>query len=214
MSKKMPIAVAAVALLSWVISPATPAFAQGKFQSPDGRQTIAPSDMPQQPTLNEEFSRRAKGNTIPEPTGPDWGGVHNINLGSSGNSPDKSGAVPQGPIQEHRNQPQNQQTKAPNLPNEAPTTAPGGPSSPGALVLPQGEPSTVRTGPIEPVPVWTRVILAIWVLFMAGVTTVVAIALTAVKNREIDELGGHLIRPDYQEPREAIDPRYLDRPAA
>src|SRR5688572_20314383 len=56
------------------------ALAQQRLQGPDGRQLVAPSDMPQQPSAAEDYANPTKINerTVPPSTGPDMGGLPGI----------------------------------------------------------------------------------------------------------------------------------------
>jgi hypothetical protein len=186
------------------VSMMTPgAFAQSRFQTPDGHQTIGPSEMPQQPSLNEEFSHNANNKVVPNAE-PDVPGVPGF-VGSKGGALRNPGI-----IQERQRTPgmagQQQQSipsdvgKNTNTAPKSNATAPGGNDQPGALVLPQGESSTVRNGPMEPISPWARAALAFWLLLMFGAMTIIAVALTIAKRQDIDEHDGHLIDADYREP--------------
>lgn len=168
------------------------ALAQSLLQTPSGRQTVAPSDMPQQPTLNEDFANPSKMNsrTIP-PAGPDMPGVPGIE------PPGRKATTGPGMIQNGSGE-----MSAP-LRMKTSNDAIGTVETPrtGGIVLPEGIPSSVRIGPMEPVPMWQRAALGFWLALQLVVLCVVATAMHFVKARHDDEYqGGHMINRDHTEP--------------
>lgn len=169
---KMVVVAASLLLLS-----ETAGFAQSQLQTPDGRQTVAPSDMPQQPSLNEEFSDPSKINQKTTPsTGIDMPGLPTFNDPNAGQKP------------------RNQHT----ILNDE---APGGSPDVGAITYPNGVPSTVRIGPMEEVPMWQRVLLGAFLLLQLAVMVIAAVVLQAKKIRDDNRFNdGHIIQRDYKEP--------------
>lgn len=173
------------------------ALAQQRLQTPEGRQTVAPSDMPQQPTLNEDFANPSKQNTmvVPPAGGSARPGIPGIESpgrkATTGPGMIKNGNMDErvGPVQM---QPQ------PAQPGQQPTV-----NTPrtGGIVLPEGIPSSVRIGPVEPVPIWERAMLALFLTVNLAVISIIAVAMQIHKRHYEDEFQhGHTINPDYREP--------------
>jgi hypothetical protein len=184
-----------VAASLMVLSASLPANAQSRLQTPRGDQTVAPSQMPQQPTLNEDFANPTKINqkTTPPVTGPDMGGIPGIE------PPGRKATQGPGMIRNG-----NGDMSAPQNMKQMPATPNGQPQAQtprtGGIVLPQGVPSSVRVGPVEPVPVWQRALLAIWLTIQLAVLIVLGAALTLFKQRDEDLHGGHIIDPQTTNP--------------
>jgi hypothetical protein len=182
---------ASLAILS---SASQPAGAQMRLQTPRGDQTVAPSQMPQQPTLNEEFANPSKINrkVSPPVTGPDMPGMPGIE--GPGNKPVQA----PGMIQNGEDATNSNMKQQPTSGNGQPTV-----NTPrtGGMVLPQGLPTSVRIGPVEPVPVWQRAALALFLTLELVVLGLVGVALTLFKNRDVDEHDGHIINPDTTDAR-------------
>lgn len=180
-----------VAASLMVLSASLPANAQSRLQTPRGDQTVAPSDMPQQPTLNEDFANPSKINekVVPPVTGPDMGGIPGIEL------PGRKETQGPGMIQNGHGD-----MSAPQ--NMKPTEAtPGGQPQAetprtGGVVLPQGIPTSVRIGPVEPVPAWQRVLLGVWLVLQLGVLIVLGAVMAGFRKRTEERHGGHVIRPE------------------
>jgi len=202
---------ALLAATAGTLALAPKAAAQFRYETPDGHQTIGSSQMLQQPSLNEEFSK-ATGKTIPN-AAPGVPGLPNIQSASTGNPPS---AVPAKPgligTQNQSNQTQgsqsgtnaNMQKAQSQNKNTAPqsnATAPGGTAQPGAIILPQGEASTVRVGPVEHITLAQRAFMAAWLILQFVVISVVAVVATvnAMRDRARYQ-GGHAIREDYRDP--------------
>jgi hypothetical protein len=182
-----------------------PALSQSKMQTPGGHQTVAPSDMPQQPSITEELQNKSKmyTKTAPSPV-LDQPGMPTFQPSNE--------KLSKGPIVTPRQaqngaakpgMPQNKsQVKGnPVLTPGSEATAPGGTPQPGALVMPQGEPSTVRVGPMEPTPIWARAILGVVLLFQFLMMSIIGVALHINKTRNDDLYqGGKIINEDYREP--------------
>lgn len=171
------------------------ALAQQRLQTPDGRQTVAPSDMPQQPTLNEDFANPSKQNqrVSPPSVGVDMPGMPGVE------TPGRKATTPPGII---RNEGVGQ--GEPTLMQPAPQDARGTVASPrtGGTVLPQGVPSSVRIGPVEPVPVWQRAALAIWLTAQLAVLVILGVIMQLNKRRNEDLYqGGSIIDRDRIETR-------------
>lgn len=163
------------------------ALAQQRLQTPDGRQTVAPSDMPQQPTLSEDFANPTK---INERSGSPSVGVDMPGLPGI----ETPGRKPvQGPGTIMNAQPD------PNDPvrmREAPADPRGTVETPrtGGIVLPQGVPSSVRIGPVYEVPMWQRAALGFWLALQLVVLMAVAVTMQIFKRRSEDEhQGGSII---------------------
>jgi hypothetical protein len=148
------------------------AHAQYRFQTADGHQTVAPSDMPQQPSMAEEFMTKSNmmNNSSPQPS---------LDL------PGTPGVV---------NGPPSIQTPNGKFIN------PGQPPTSGSLVYPNGISSATRIGPVEPTPIWTRVALGVFLMVQFAAMTVVAIVLQRKTTRhDLEYQGGHIIEEGHQE---------------
>jgi hypothetical protein len=183
---------ASLAILS---SASVPSFAQSRMQTPRGDQTVAPSQMPQQPSLNEDFANPSKINQKVQPpvTGPDMPGIPGVE------GPGRKPVTGPGMIQNG-----NGEMNGPLNMKQQPAGANGQPTAEtprtGGMVLPQGIPSSVRIGPVEPVPMWQRAALAFWMTINLVVLLMVAVGMTLMKKRDVDEYGGHIIHPDTTDP--------------
>ncbi len=166
--------------------------AQSRYQTGQGRQTVAPSQMPQQPSAAEDFSikRNIELNSIPQDAldQPGLPSITGKNPGVGESTKPQPRMTSEGPAKAGTGVP------------PKPVTTPGGVPQEGSLVLPGGVPSTVRIGPIEPIPTWFRWALAGFILFQFVVVSVTAIALYMSLMRSKARQGGHLIRRDYREP--------------
>lgn len=182
--------------LATLLSASQPMFGQMELQTPRGDQTVAPSQMPQQPTLGEDFANPSKINekVSPPVTGPDMGGTPGIE--PPGRKPTQGPGI----IQNSKDITAPLQTR-----QQGPVNAVGQPTAEtprtGGLVLPQGVPTSVRIGPIRPVPLWQRVALAFFLTVELVVLAVVALALTLMKKRDVEGRGGHLINPETTNPK-------------
>lgn len=195
MAKKYLRAGVLVAASLMVLSAGLPANAQSRMQTPRGDQTVAPSKMPQQPTLNEDFANPSKINqkTTPPVTGPDMGGIPGIEM------PGRKATQGPGMIQNGKGD----MTSTPNM-KQMPATPNGQPQAAtprtGGIVSPEGIPSSVRIGPVEPVPIWQRALLAIWLTVQLAVLIVLGAALSLFKTRDQERHGGHIIDPQTTNP--------------
>jgi hypothetical protein len=184
-----------VAASLMVLSAGLPANAQSRLQTPRGDQTVAPSQMPQQPSLNEDFANPTKinGKTMPPVNGPDLGGLPGVEV------PGRKATQGPGMIKNGTGD-----ASSPMPMKEVPRAQNGQPiqATPrtGGMVLPQGVPTSVRVGPVEPVPVWQRALLAIWLTIQLAVLIVLGAALTIFKRRDEDLHGGHIIDPQTTNP--------------
>jgi hypothetical protein len=191
--KYLKAGVVMAASLMMLATASDPAFAQQRLQTPRGDQTVAPSEMPQQPSLADDMANPSKmnENVIPrvppdipgvpgvEPPGtkPSTGPGTTINSGSA--TPEGMQVVPTAP----GGQPLQETPRA------------------GGIVGPEGTPSSVRIGPVEPIPVWQRATLAIWLTVQFVVLLAVAIAMTLLKVRNDErDNAGHIIHPDTTNP--------------
>lgn len=184
---------ASLAILS---SASQPAVAQMQMQTPRGDQTVAPSQMPQQPTLGEDFANPSKINqkVSPPVTGPDMGGTPGIE--PPGRKPTQGPGI----IQNLKDITAPLTTR-----QQGPVNAVGQPTAEtprtGGLVLPQGVPTSVRIGPMQPIPLWQRAALALFLTLELFVLAVVAVALTLMKKHDIEQHRGHLINPETTNPK-------------
>jgi hypothetical protein len=173
--------VALLAVTAGLLAIAPSASAQYQYETPDGHQLVGPSEMPQQPSLNEEFGN-ATGKTVPN-AAPDIPGVPGIQAGTAAatqsptTKPGLIGAPPnqKGPAQNKNTAPQST------------ATTPGATAEPGSIVLPQGEASTVRVGPVEHITVAQRVLMGAWMVLLLVVLAVISVA-TYVNNRRDENL--------------------------
>jgi hypothetical protein len=186
------VAGASLAILS---SASLPSFAQSRLQTPRGDQTVEPSQMPQQPSLNEDFANPSKinQNTIPRQGGPDQAGIPGVE-GPGRKATTGPGMIMNGKGDMSTNAPMKQQQVGSNGKPIADTPRTGG------MVLNQGIPTSVRIGPVEPVPIWQRAALAFWMTLQLVVLGVVAVAMTLMKGRDVADHGGHIIHPDTTDP--------------
>lgn len=189
--------VASSLLLS--VATAQVANAQGYLQTPSGHQKVSPSEMPQQPNIGEELTTGKGTQRVIPNAAPDLPGVPNIVSPSTGGetvSPETPGVIP----------------NSTHKKNQAPTTGPGSkipqsaPTAPGAsvpagtLIAPSGIPSSVRIGPLEPIPTWQRAVLASFLLFQMVFMAMVAVALYLSKSRHDDIYqAGKTINEDFRE---------------
>jgi hypothetical protein len=164
--------------------------AQSRLQTPEGRQTVAPSDMPQQPTLSEEFGKKSKVDlkAVPPSVGIDQPGVPAIQH-------------PPVPAEEsrHRVPPGTVTGTGAAVPQIGPTV-PGVRPSTGEIVYPEGIPSSVRIGALEPTPFWQRAVLGAALLLQFFVLCIVGFAVYRGKVVHDDRFqGGKIIDEDYRE---------------
>lgn len=170
--------------------------AQFKFQRADGHQTVAPSDMPQQPSMSEEFTTKSNmmNNSTPQ-SSLDLPGTPGV-VNSAPNV-----QTPIGKIQDNQQARQANNTggSSSQLPQSHATT-PGQAPTPGSLVYPNGMSSATRIGPVEPTSMWTRFALAAFLMIQFAAMTIVAIVLQRKTTRhEIEYQGGHIIDEGHKE---------------
>lgn len=175
-----------VSSMSLFLMNAQPAHAQYKLQTPDGHQTVAPSDMPQQPTLPEEFQKNASrgSRSIAPSVGVDMPGMPSVT-----------------PLNESR-------LSTHTASSQNGVTAPGQPPQPGSLVLPDGVSSSTRIGPVNPTPFWERAALATFLMIQFAAVLIIAVVLQRTKVvKDAEFQGGHIIDEDHVEGFRAQKPR-------
>jgi hypothetical protein len=157
----------------------SPASAQTRGTDAQGRQTIGPSEIPQQPMLKDELANpRITG-------GARSNDVHTNDfpgMTTGGRVVDMPGA---------RTSTQ-QELENPNLPK---TEQPGD-----SLTMPPGIPTDVRIGPVEPTPDWERAVMAGILIFQLIITVLWGITAYIAKARaDRLEKGGHYIEAGRKE---------------
>ena len=166
--------VLATAVLCLSSSLADPAWSQSRLQDRDGRQTVAPSQMEQQPMLSEELAQPSKtkaGARLETAPSSDLPGLPDIS--------------PNARITTQSEREGSEGSKHTN-------------ASPGGIVYPSGIPSEIRIGPQEPTPPWQRTFLAGLLVFQLIVCVVWAITFKMAygSNRtasEVDHESGKLV---------------------
>ncbi len=150
------------------------AIGQNPQLTPEGSQTPAPSQMPQQPTLEQEYANPSNQNlrVSPPSVGVDMPGTPGVELPGRKAKTGPGGTGTDNQVQTPRT---------------------------GGIVYPQGIPSSVRIGPVHQTPLWQRGLLATWLTLQLLVLLAVAIALQIFQSRFEKEHGGHIINPETTE---------------
>ena len=155
------------AMVMMCVGTGSPADAQSRGTDSQGRQTIGPSEIPQQPMLQDELAnpritggaRSSENTTIDQPGIVDMPGARTSTQ---------------------------QDLENPSLPH---TEQPGD-----SIVMPPGIPTDVRIGPVEPTPNWERAVLAGILIFQLIITVLWGITAYIAKARaDRLEKGGHYI---------------------
>lgn len=165
------LALSAVAMIT--AGTGSPASAQTRGTDAQGRQTIGPSEIPQQPSLKDELAnpritggaRSSENLTIDQPGMVDMPGARTSTQTELDN-----------PSLPHTEQPSD------------------------SLVMPPGIPTDVRIGPVEPTPPWERAVLAGILIFQLIITVLWAVTAYIAKARaDRLERAGHDIMPGRKE---------------